>query len=1154
LKRSLIAIPAVLVALIAVLLIAPSFIDWSKYKEEARTQIKTTTGHDVALNGKLSLALLPAPSLYIENVVVPAPQGSARPNLAALERLDINIALLPLLTGKIEVSSVDLIKPEIALEVFKDGRKNWMTPELEAMSAKDPNAPQKEKPAISLRDIHIEEGNFYYLDKGKPMAVEKATVDIVADTLAQGPFAIKGTLVYAGQTVGLNVETGALEPNAESVSVKGAIALAEAGIETQFAGVVTTKEPFAVQGETEVSIASLSKTAKNYGVDISPEDDKAALKGLLTASADKIDFQNMALRIGGYDFTGDFAGSLKPLVIRSKFTSSDTMNLDQFIPKSTKKEEAQKDIGAILPETLTLPAMEADVAFVMPAAIYTGQIYKGVNASLVKKDKSFAVKFAATDIPGKGSIDMTADLNYAEKSVSQATGAETFSGPALDLMLKGNTQNMNQTVQAATGIADLPYVSKVKTATFNINGSAMASQLQLSQSTVKLDDTNFNVAGSYKKSGPRPRLVLDLSADTINLDKFYTAPAQTEAKGNPLDALKTLQLPYDVEFDVGVQNGTMQGKTVKGLRAQGALEQNAFKITNISVQDYAGAALAVKGTIGNLKELSGINLDVSGETQNIRKFAEEVKMDTSKLPANINAGKLAVKAAGDTKNMALDANISALGGSLIAKGNVNNPLSQAPGIDDLALQLKHSNMADAIAIFAPTAPRYTSLEKPMDFKADVKRTDKTYTLQNMSGNLAGATLTGNLTINTSDAKPAVNGTLRFGDLALQSARSKAVTSSSEGASPDAAKPRWSSEKINTAWMNSADIDLDIAAKSIVYETWDMKEPALKFTLSGGILKIEDLKAGLYGGTMAFNGTVNSTSGPLNVDGTANMDGVSVEQLVKSLVGNAIIKGQGEVSMDTKITTSGTSQAGLVNALAGSGTVTGKALVLEGFDLTRFAAALSEEEKIGDSVLGLWKGSIKGGSTAFDTLDGAFTITNGVANINKMDLNGPKAMLATKGNVNLPQWTITTAHTITLKEKPDVPPFTININGPLSNPGQTFAQGAINDYLKRKATRKIEKVLTDKLGDKIGIPGLFGGAPQPAVVSTPTPAPEAAVAPEAAPAQVAPSSGAESQVAPVAEPVPEAAPAEAAPATAEPAPEASPEEEAIKGLIEGLIQQ
>jgi hypothetical protein len=75
---------------------------------------------------------------------------------------------------------------------------------------------------------------------------------------------------------------------------------------------------------------------------------------------------------------------------------------------------------------------------------------------------------------------------------------------------------------------------------------------------------------------------------------------------------------------------------------------------------------------------------------------------------------------------------------------------------------------------------------------------------------------------------------------------------------------------------------------------------------------------------------------------------------------------------------------------------------------------------------------------------------------------------TTGTVNVPQYTIATTHKISLKEE-DIPEFEMNIKGPLNNPAQTFGQGVLNDYISRKVNRKLQDLISDKLGDKLGLP-------------------------------------------------------------------------------------
>jgi len=471
------------------------------------------------------------------------------------------------------------------------------------------------------------------------------------------------------------------------------------------------------------------------------------------------------------------------------------------------------------------------------------------------------------------------------------------------------------------------------------------------------------------------------------------------------------------------------------------------------------------------------------------------------------------------------------------------------------VQVKHGSMNEALRIFSPTAPQYASWGKPLDFYAEIDTQGKLHNFRNIKADLAGATLAGAFSYDQSGAKPALKGDLTFGDLVMVTdASAAAAVSKNSGAAPVATRSggRWSSTPINPAWMNAFDIDLAIKAKSLTFESWAFSQPSLGIVLRDGALQIKDMKSGVYGGQMALNATMKSSAGkaPLVVDGNAKLDNVSIENLVASLArGTRLIKGTGQASMDVNIKATGASQQALVASLSGGGTASGKNIVMEGFDLVRFGRAMSDENKPKDTLLGLYKTSIKGGTTAFDTLDGAYTINQGIVNITKMDLNGPTALLTTKGNLNLPAWTIATDHTITLKGDvaAEVPPFTIKIAGSLDNPGQTFGQGLIQDYFQRKMNKKIEGLINDKLGEKLGGKGggalgaLLGLPQQPAAVPAPAPAP--------VPVAV---------VEPVTEPaagdeVPQAAPVEAAPAPEQPQEEITPED-AMKGLMQDLLKK
>lgn len=112
---------AVVVAAVAVL----SSLDFNDYKGVIAEEAKKATGRDLKISGDLKLNISLTPSLYVDGVTFAnAPWGS-RPDMVTLKRLEAEVALLPLLSSKVDVKRVVLIGLDLLAETDKQGRGNW---------------------------------------------------------------------------------------------------------------------------------------------------------------------------------------------------------------------------------------------------------------------------------------------------------------------------------------------------------------------------------------------------------------------------------------------------------------------------------------------------------------------------------------------------------------------------------------------------------------------------------------------------------------------------------------------------------------------------------------------------------------------------------------------------------------------------------------------------------------------------------------------------------------------------------------------------------------------------------------------------------------------------------------------------------------------
>ncbi|HEY9568890.1 MAG TPA: AsmA family protein, partial [Thalassobaculum sp.] len=222
-RKLLIGLAAVVVVLLAAVLVVPGLIDWNGYKPEIEAAAKQASGRDLRLEGDIGLSVLPSPSLSVEKVVFANIPGGSVPEMARLEALRVHVALLPLLTGNVHVTSVTLVRPTVVLERTADGRVNWEFPSGDPSAATspdpaEPGAGDGGAPAVALDSAVVEGGTVIYRDAaaGSEHRIENLDATVSAGGL-QGPFEIDGSFAYQGLPVTLDGTVGALGGNGPSL-------------------------------------------------------------------------------------------------------------------------------------------------------------------------------------------------------------------------------------------------------------------------------------------------------------------------------------------------------------------------------------------------------------------------------------------------------------------------------------------------------------------------------------------------------------------------------------------------------------------------------------------------------------------------------------------------------------------------------------------------------------------------------------------------------------------------------------------------------------------------------------------------------------------------------------------------------------------------
>jgi AsmA family protein len=105
--------------------IAVATFDLRTLVAPVQARVKAATGRDLAINGPIDLKVSLEPRIVVSDVSLGnAPWGKA-PDMVHARRVEVRVALLPLMSRRFEVVELALVEPVIALETDAQGRGNW---------------------------------------------------------------------------------------------------------------------------------------------------------------------------------------------------------------------------------------------------------------------------------------------------------------------------------------------------------------------------------------------------------------------------------------------------------------------------------------------------------------------------------------------------------------------------------------------------------------------------------------------------------------------------------------------------------------------------------------------------------------------------------------------------------------------------------------------------------------------------------------------------------------------------------------------------------------------------------------------------------------------------------------------------------------------
>ena len=652
--------------LAGLVLIGPSLVDWNAWKGPLAEAVRRATGRELAIAGDLSLELLPRPRLVARTVSLGnAAEGSAQ-EMVRVDRLEARLAPWPLLTGRLELRSLDLLQPTILLERLPDGTWNWESA-IQHLS----EARRQGSLTLALEQVWIGEGTATWRSAdGSERTVQ--SLEAALTQSAQGQIAIAGSGEFAKTP--LRFES-TLFAGSEGGPLSLLIAAGEG--EAELSGVLTRGERPLFTGRLRLASPSPARTLEALGLVEGPA--QAGLDQRLAAEAElKLEgprIETTQLRI---EFGGAVAGGKAELDLDARKAavelSMSRLDLDAW-PKN----------DAPWPRP-TLPRdWSAAAKLAVEALVWNGGIISQVRAAARMEDGKIALDEAKALLPGGSEVGIVAALEPADAGRWRWTGRLTAASD--------NVRGLLQWLDAEPGGVPADRLRKL---TMKARLSGAGQTVQVSEIDAMLDSSHVT-GGVTAVLRARPGFGVGLAIDELNLDAYR--PREPAAGTEEPGAAQNPLARFDSNFNLAIAQLTYGGQRLQAVRAEGTLQNGDLALKQLSARTPSGGSARLAGGIagaaGKEPQLA-LEIDLAAKDG-----AELVRLVGLPDPeAKLGAMSLSGTAAGKSGAVAVDVSIlsegyeadgkltgtlaalrPALRGSGKVQANLRNPARLAPLLD-----------------------------------------------------------------------------------------------------------------------------------------------------------------------------------------------------------------------------------------------------------------------------------------------------------------------------------------------------------------------------------------------------------------------------------------------------------------------------------------
>jgi uncharacterized protein involved in outer membrane biogenesis len=563
-QTTLLGFAIALILALVTALVGPLLIDWTVYRGQFESRASHLIGREVRITGPIDARVLPTPTLVLHGVEL----GNANQQLRA-GALHVELALGGLVRGEMRISNARLEHAEATLTLDHGGRLEWAAPR-----------PNFDPEAVSVERLIVQDGRAVVIHKasGSRLLVENLEFRGELRSLV-GPLKGDGSFVVAGQHYPYRISASRSPDNA-GVKLRLAVdpidrpLTAEADISVSLdAGIPR------VEGTLQLArLVERTPAGEPSGI-VEPWRLNARVKGdSLGAMLDQLEFQygpeERAAKLKG---TAQVSFGAHPRI--SGTLTSTQIDVDRVLAAPAGKPiAAAKTLSAFLnarPRML----LPVNLSIGIESLLVGGAAMQRVAAEMEFDAEQIELRSLEFRAPGVTQVRLNGRLGLRPEPIAFAGAASLESNDARAFLAWALAQDNSQIATSGP----LRFAGKV---------SFSDDRLTIDEMNLELE--RMSVAGRllYATARPdrSPRLEAALTTPEVDLDRLQLLAAAVLG-----DA--AIDFPREGELSLAVGRATLAGIEVRQTDVRARIDPHGIDVEQLSVRDFGGARLAVKGRI-----------------------------------------------------------------------------------------------------------------------------------------------------------------------------------------------------------------------------------------------------------------------------------------------------------------------------------------------------------------------------------------------------------------------------------------------------------------------------------------------------------------------------------------------------------------------------